>query len=215
MKRKVVLVFLMMIVLVGCSSVKEDEWTETRELISEIYNLSQEEIIENQKIALKEKYQNSNDDAVYEYKFLGNPFGADNVLLGFSNELNWAQRSSADFHQKTAFTYLEDIQNLLLEDGCSVYVDGKIIFDDSMDNQLAVFGKVQTNRFLVTKKAKNNEEILETYTEDFLVITQRTYQPIYHDVDGSLKIKMDNAFYTVKTINKIPTSIEDLIDYKL
>lgn len=208
MKRIFILLVTATLCLTGCGQIQDDIESVDKEVIVENFNLTADQIIEEDISELKRKYKEE-----YTIEFQETIFDSKDIpiLLGMCQQIEWAQRSLITFQQYASFKFPKHVQDLINEGGCSIYVGSSIVSDGSRSNNIGVFAKVQTNRYLMTKKDKETNEVLELIYEDRMTIVERIYQPVYNSSDGLLEVKINDEWVKVKTFNGVvPSSMNDL-----
>ena len=192
----------------------------------ETLNMTDEEIIEMQINELKQKYEKARtDEYVYTYTFIENKFDSYSAidedsevlkLILIGSKLSWTQRDSYNFSLSVSFGATAAYKAITGNTAISMNVGQTVKFKSTLDSKLGLFARVKTNRYKVTVSTKYSGTVVSTYYENMLLLTEKTYRPIYKSLDNKIVYYYGEEQYQAKilkpSLTSAPTKKSDVIN---
>lgn len=185
--------------------------------VVESLDMSESEIEEMQISILKQKYESTRTGGyVYSYKKVKQVYDTGSNITSYiliGSNLGWKQRSQCTFGKNVSFSLTAGYKNITGSASMSMSVEETISFDSSMDSKLGIFGRIKTNQYKVTKTDKYSGKVISSYTENMMLVFDRTYRPIYRKSNNKIIFKYSKSTYQASILKsklkKAPTKKSD------
>ena len=120
------------------------------------------------------------------------------ILIG--KYLSWGQRGKITTGGEVTFTLKGSYKSISGEASIKLSVQEEYPVDNNYDSCLGLFARLQTSKYLITKKDKYSGTVISTTYQNVMTSISTSIRPIVNKSKNTIEYKYGGKWYTAKMI---------------
>ncbi len=172
-----------------------------------VLDMSDKEIEKYEISQLKKEYEHQTiqrtSGYTYEYKRISTVYdtgssATSKILIG--KYLSWGQRGKITTGGEVTFTLKGSYKSISGEASIKLSVQEEYPVDNNYDSCLGLFARLQTSKYLITKKDKYSGTVISTTYQNVMTSISTSIRPIVNKSKNTIEYKYGGKWYTAKMI---------------